>query len=94
MIADFSWIKLASMVFQVVFFIAMGIVKYLSTVTYVTEEYHGRIVGLTREIKKFRRGADKINANEVQSQLGNPNHEGTGESPTDRELHAVAGADI
>jgi hypothetical protein len=94
MIADFSWIKLASMVFQVVFFIAMGIVKYLSTVTYVTEEYHGRIVGLTREIIKFRKGAEKTNDNEVPRELGNPNHEGTGASPKDRELHAVAGADL
>ena len=94
MIADFSWIKLASMVFQVVFFIAMGIVKYLSTVTYVTEEYHGRIVGLTREIKKFRKGAERTNDNEVPRKLGNPDNESTGESPTDRELHAAAGSDL
>ena len=89
MIADFSWIKLASMVFQVVFFIVMGIIKYMSTVTYVTEEYHGRLVGLTRVMKKFRKGADN-HSREVPSQLGHPDHEGTGEGATDRELHASA----
>jgi hypothetical protein len=77
----------------VVFFIVMGIIKYLTTVTYVTEEYHGRLVGLTRVIKKFRKGAD-IYSREVPCELGNPNHEGTGESPTDRELHATASANI
>ena len=89
MIADFSWIKLASMVFQVVFFIVMGIIKYTTTVTYVTEEYHGRLVGLTRVIKKFRKGAD-LYRTEVQSQLGHPDHEGQGAGPTDRELHTRA----
>jgi hypothetical protein len=91
MIADFSWIKLASMVFQVVFFIVMGIIKYMSTVTYVTEEYRGRLVGLTRVIKKFRKGADKLSVNEVPREFGNPDHEGQGESPKDRELHTAAG---
>lgn len=93
MIADFSWIKLASMIFQVVFFIVMGIIKYLSTINYVTEEYRGRLVGLTRIMIKFRKGAD-IHSREVPRELGNPDNESTGASPKDRELHATASANI
>ena len=93
MIADFQWIKLASMIFQVVVFNIFGILKYLSTVNYVTEEYNGRLTKMTRILGKFRKEAN-VKVHEVSRELGNPNHEGAGASPTDRELHATASANI
>lgn len=93
MIADFEWMKLVSMIFQVVIFNVIGILKYLSTVTYVTEEYQGRLVKMTRIITKFKKGADR-NSNEVQSQLGSPDQTDSGAGERDRELHAAASANI
>lgn len=90
MIADFEWIKLASMIFQVVVFNIFGILKYLSTVNYVTEEYNGRLTKMTRILVKFRKEATAY-SHEVPSQLGSPDRKDPGAGPTDRELHAAAG---
>ena len=93
MIADFEPIKLASMIFQVVVFNIFGILKYLSTVNYVTEEYNGRLTKMTRILGKFRKEA-KVQVNEVSRELGSPDRKDAGAGTTDRELHPVTSAHI
>ena len=89
MIADFEWIKLASMIFQVVVFNIFGILKYLSTVNYVTEEYNGRLTKMTRILVKFRKEVTQ-KQHEVSRELCCPDQEDSGPGERDRELHAPA----
>ena len=89
MIANFSWIKLASMVVQVVFFNICGILKYVATVTYVEEEYHDRLVSISRIFAKFKKEVES-NSGEVSREHGHYDEVVDAESAGDRELHAAA----
>jgi hypothetical protein len=97
-IANFSIINLALKIIQVVFALVAGSMDYITTTGYVTNELMGRYTKKTRILDQYHgsrmEGADRINVNEVPREFGNPNHEGTGASPTDRELHAAASANI
>ena len=97
-IANFSIINLALKILQVVFALVMGSIDYITTTGYVTNELMGRYTKKTRILDQYHgsktEGADKTNVNEVPRELGHPDHEGTGASPKDRELHATASANI
>ena len=99
---DPSWIRVLytiAKVFAILYRMARGLNDGTEAYTR-TEVKHKdqqtKFLGLYDEFCNMeeKKGADKISVNEVPRELGNPNHEGTGASPTDRELHAVAGADL
>ncbi len=93
-IANFSLLNLVLKVIQVAFALVMGSMDYLTATGYVLNELMGRYTKKTRIIDQYhggkQKGADSISVNEVPSQFGHPDHDGTGASPEDRELHASA----
>lgn len=109
LIADFSWFKLLIRTVQIVMFLVVGFTQYLSTMDYMTNEYKNRLMRKGRILLKYLSEKKKVtvppnageakaerseSVHEVSRELGNPNHEGAGTSPTDRELHATASANI
>lgn len=95
-IANFSFLNLVIKIMQVAFALVMGAIDYLATTGYVINELMGRYTKKTRLIDQYHGTRKEVtkNSREVPRELGNPDHEGTGASPTDRELHAVTSANI
>lgn len=94
MIADFSVIVLASRILQTVFFLVAGAMQYMSAMNFMVGDYAHRLTKKTRYINNFLKKEGSDNSREVPGEHGHPDHESTGAGETDRELHAVAGADL
>lgn len=97
LIAEFSWLKLMLNTLQIVLFLAMASIQYINTSSFMLGEYKERLTKKGRYLLKFlsERAAmpaersEKKN-DEVSRKLGHPDHEGSGDGQTDRELHAPA----
>lgn len=98
LIAEFSWLKLMINVLQIVWFLIMGSMQYVSTSNYMMSEYKERLVKKGRYLLKFlseraavaaERSVKEIER-EVPCQLGGGDHVAAAPSERDGKLHAPA----
>ena len=101
LIAEFSWLKLMLNTLQILLFLVMASIQYINTSSFMLGEYKERLTKKGRYLLKFlseraAMPAERSNKNndEVSRKLGHPDHEGSGDGQTDRELHAVASGNI
>ena len=99
LIAEFSWLKLMINVLQIVWFLIMGSMQYVSTSNYMMSEYKERLVKKGRYLLKFlsERAAVaaersvKESEREVPCQHRGGDHVAAETSERDGQLHAPAG---
>lgn len=98
---DPSWLRVLytiAKVFAILYRMARGLNDGTEAYTRTEVKHKGqqtKFLGLYDEFCNMeeKKGADTY-SREVPREFGNPNHEGAGASPTDRELHATASANI